>query len=346
LESDVFTLPDARLISDPPLPLVIEPARNGIDAVAWAAEHRDPIRELLLRHGGIMFRGFTEGSVETFRSFIAAVSADPLPYMERSSPRHELTDHVYTSTDYPPRHRIPLHNEQSYNNNFPLRIFFHCVVPPGSEGATPVADCRKVYRRLSPSLRDRLEERDYLYVRHFDTGIGLSWQEAFQTDDRGEVERYCANNDIDFSWGSDGELTTRQRRPVSAQHPQTGEMTWFNHLTFFNVSTLGPDVAEAMLSMGKENLPNNTYYGDGADIEPAALDELRAAYDAETVVMPWQEGDIMMLDNMLVAHGREPYAPPRQIVVGMAEPWSRSGSNELRPLSSMNTEVRGSAATD
>jgi hypothetical protein len=62
--------------------------------------------------------------------------------------------------------------------------------------------------------------------------------------------------------------------------------------------------------------------------------------------MPWQEGDIMMLDNMLVAHGREPYAPPRQIVVGMAEPWSRSGSNELRPLSSMNTEVRGSAATD
>jgi hypothetical protein len=86
-------------------------------------------------------------------------------------------------------------------------------------------------------------------------------------------------------------------------------------------------VAETLLSMGKENLPNNTYYGDGADIEPAALDELRAAYDAETVTIPWQEGDIMMLDNMLAAHGREPYTPPRQIVVGMAEPCSRFGSN-------------------
>ena len=189
-----------------------------------------------------------------------------------------------------------------------------------------MADCRNVYQRISPAVRERLEERDYLYVRHFGTGMGLSWQEAFQTNDRPAVESYCADNDVEFSWGAGEELTTRQRRPVSAAHPETGEMTWFNHLTFFNVSTLDPMVAEALLSMGKENLPNNTYYGDGAEIEPAALDELRAAYDAEKMIVPWQEGDIMMLDNMLVAHGREAYTPPRQIVVGMAEPWSRSGS--------------------
>jgi hypothetical protein len=167
-----------------------------------------------------------------------------------------------------------------------------------------VADCRNVYQRISPPLRERLEERDYLYVRHFGTSMGLSWREAFQTDDRAAVERYCADNYIELTWGADEELTTRQRRPVSAAHRESGEMTWFNHLTFFNVSTLDPMVAEALLSMGKENLPNNTYYGDGAEIEPAALDELRAAYEAQTVVIPWQEGDIMMLDNMLVAHGR------------------------------------------
>jgi hypothetical protein len=190
-----------------------------------------------------------------------------------------------------------------------------------------VADCRNVYQRISPALRKRLEERDYLYVRHFDADIGLGWRQAFQTDDRSDVERYCAENDIEFTWGPGDELTTRQRRPVSASHPKTGEMTWFNHLTFFNVSTLDPMVAEALLLMGKENLPNNTYYGDGTEIEAAALDELRAAYEAEAVVIPWQEGDIMMLDNMLVAHGREPYTPPRQVVVGMAEPWSRSGGN-------------------
>jgi len=323
--SDVVTQFGARVIPGPPLPLVIEPATDGIDAVAWATAHRHPLRELLLRHGGILFRGFTGGSVETFRRFIAAVSAEPLPYMERSSPRHEVADQVYTSTDHPPRHPIALHNEQSYNVTWPLRIFFHCVLPPAGGGATPVADCRNVYQRISPAVRERLEERDYLYVRHFGTGMGLSWQDAFQTNDRTAVESYCADSDVEFSWGPGEELTTRQRRPVSAAHPETGEMTWFNHLTFFNVSTLDPMVAEALLSMGKENLPNNTYYGDGAEIEPAVLDEIRAAYDVEKTAVPWQEGDIMMLDNMLVAHGREPYTPPRQIVVGMAEPWSRSG---------------------
>ena len=245
--------------------------------------------------------------------------------MEGTSPRHEVADHVYTSTDYPPHQRIPLHNELSYSNNWPLRIFFHCVTPPGSGGATPVADCRNVYQRISPAVRERLEERDYLYVRHFDSDMGLGWQQAFHTDDRTAVERYCVDNDIEFFWGTGDELTTRQRRPVSEAHPETGEMTWFNHLTFFNVSILDPMVADALLSMGKENLPNNTYYGDGAEIEPAALDELCAAYEAETVAIPWQEGDILMLDNMLVAHGREAYKPPRQIVVAMAEPWSRRG---------------------
>jgi alpha-ketoglutarate-dependent taurine dioxygenase len=305
---------------------VIEPATEKIDAVEWATAHRSPIRQLLLRHGGILFRGFTRGSVETFRSFIAAVSGEPVAYVERSSPRHEVADQIYTSTDHPARHPIPLHNEQSYNVTWPLRIFFHCLTPPAIGGGTPVADCRNVYQRISPALRAQLEERGYLYVRHFGSGMGLSWQEAFQTSERGIVESYCAENDIELTWGAGAELTTRQQRPVSAAHPETGEMTWFNHLTFFNVSTLDPMVAAALLSMGQENLPNNTYYGDGADIEPAALDELRGAYEAEKTVVPWQEGDIMMLDNMLVAHGREAYEPPRQIVVGMAEPWSRSKS--------------------
>jgi alpha-ketoglutarate-dependent taurine dioxygenase len=326
--SDVISLAGARLVSGPALPLVIEPSGGESDAVAWAAVQRVAIRRLLLRHGGLLFRGFTEGSVATFRRFVTAVSADPLPYMERSSPRHELADQVYTSTDHPPRHPIPLHNEQSYNVTWPLRIFFHCVSPSANGGATPVADCRNVYRRISPVLRERLEERDYLYVRHFSTNMGLNWQEAFQTNDRSEVERYCAKNDIECSWVAGGELTTRQRRPVSAAHPETGEMTWFNHLMFFNISTLDPTVAEALLLMGKENLPNNTYYGDGSDIEPSALDELRAAYEAEKLAVQWQAGDILMLDNMLVAHGRESYTPPRQIAVAMTEPWSRSGSGE------------------
>jgi hypothetical protein len=82
-------------------------------------------------------------------------------------------------------------------------------------------------------------------------------------------------------------------------------------------------VREAVLMMcSEEDLPNHTYYGDGSPIEPEVLDELRAAYQQETVSFPWQKGDILMLDNMLASHGREPYSGQRQVLVGMAEPYS------------------------
>lgn len=306
------------------LPLVIRPADESVSLLELASRYRIPLRQRLLLHGGILFRGFSDVVLGTFRRLIVTVSGEPLQYQERSSPRHEIKDNIYTSTDYPCRQSIFLHNEQSYNLTWPLRIFFHCVVAASAGGATPLADCRRIYRRISEQTCRALEENGYCYARHFGDGFGLTWEEAFQTDQRAVVEEYCRANNINFSWKSDGTLSTRQIRPVVVSHPETGEATWFNHLTFFNVSTLGHETAEALLSFGKEQLPNNTYYADGSDIDPPILEELRAAYRAETVTFPWREGDILMLDNMLVAHGREPFTPPREVVVGMAEPYTPS----------------------
>lgn len=307
------------------LPLVMRPAEEGQDAdlLELVKRHREPIRERLLHYGGILFRGFPDVTVATFRGLIVGICGDPLQYMERSSPRHEVNDSIYTSTDYPFKQSIFLHNEQSYNITWPLRIFFHCVVAAPSGGATPLADTRRIYRRISAPSRAKLEADGFCYARHFGDGIGLTWQEAFQTSERGVVEEYCGKNDIGFEWKPDGSLSTRQIRPVVSVHPETLEPVWFNHLTFFNIATLGAQTAKALLSLGREQLPNNTYYADGTDIEPAVLAELRNAYLAELVTFRWQPGDILMLDNMLVAHGREPFTPPREVVVGMAEPYTR-----------------------
>ncbi len=98
-------------------------------------------------------------------------------------------------------------------------------------------------------------------------------------------------------------------------------MLWFNHGAFFHVSTLHRDIRDALLmQFPEEDLPNNTYYGDGTPIEASVLDEIRAAYASEKVRFPWRKGDILFLDNMRVAHGRLPFKGPRKIVVGMAEP--------------------------
>jgi alpha-ketoglutarate-dependent taurine dioxygenase len=306
------------------LPLVMRPDNQNPDTelLGVVSRHRKAIRERLLRYGGILFRGFPDVTVPTFRGLIVAICGDPLQYLERSSPRHEVKDSIYTSTDYPAKQSIFLHNEQSYNITWPLRIFFHCVVAAPSGGATPLADCRRIYRRISAPTREKLAD-GYCYARHFGGQMGLTWQEAFQTSERAVVEEYCGKNDIGFEWAADGTLSTRQIRRVVSQHPETLEPVWFNHLTFFNIATLGPRTARALLSLGREQLPNNTYHADGTDIEPAVLEELRNAYLAEMVTFSWQPGDILMLDNMLVAHGREPFTPPREVVVGMAEPYSR-----------------------
>jgi alpha-ketoglutarate-dependent taurine dioxygenase len=159
-----------------------------------------------------------------------------------------------------------------------------------------------------------------MYVRNFGDGFGLSWQEAFQTDDRRAVEQYCDEHRIVLEWRDGGRLRTRQVRPAVARHPLTGDRIWFNHLTFFHESTLAPAVRDALLSEFLEDeLPNNTYYGDGTPIEPEILATLRNLYHQETVSFPWQEGDLLMLDNMMIAHGREPYRGQRKVVVGMAD---------------------------
>jgi len=304
-----------------PWPPVLEPNVGNVNLVSWAEGHGSRLDEMLAEHGAILFRGFDVDPVTGFEKFVAATSREPLQYTERSSPRHKVQGRVYTSTDHPASQRIFMHNEQSYAQAFPLRILFACVTAAETGGETPIADCRKVYQRIDPEIRQRFADKGYMYVRNFGDGFGLTWQNAFQTEDPKEVEEYCRNHDIKFEWKGDGRLRTRQKRRAVAIHPVTGEPVWFNHLTFFHVTTLEEPVRSSLLSeFAEEDLPNNTFYGDGSSIEPEVLDHLRAAYEAEIVAFPWQRGDVLMLDNMLVAHGRAPFTGDRKVVVAMAAP--------------------------
>ena len=306
------------------LPLVIEPAQAGVDLLSWARSSRGFLETNLLKYGGILFRGFGIESPERFQDFISAAAGEALEYKERSSPRSSVKGNIYTSTDYPPDQTIFLHNENSYAHTWPMKIFFFGYIPSETGGETPIADVRKVYQQISPETRKKFEDHDVLYVRNFSELVGLPWQTVFGTDDRGQVEEYCRETGYRIEWLEGNRLRTKRPGPVAVKHPKTGEMVWFNHATFFHLSTLPEPIRNALLTQfGEENLPSNTYYDDGRPIEPEVLDELRAAYRQATVRFPWQKGDILMLDNMLVAHGREPFTGPRKILVGMAEPIAR-----------------------
>jgi alpha-ketoglutarate-dependent taurine dioxygenase len=305
------------------LPLVIQPAVAGLSLPAWVENHRDRIDAELRRHGALLFRSFDQPRVEQFEQAVRAISGEMLEYKERSSPRHAVSGRIYTSTDYPADQPIFLHNENSYQFTWPRRIFFFCATPAAEGGETPIADVRRVYERIRPEVRERFAAKKWMMVRNYGQGFGLPWTTVFQTEDWEEVEDYCRRNGIEVEWREGNSLRTRAVRNAVAKHPDTGEVLWFNHATFFHVSTLSPAVRDGLLAQFPEDeLPANTYYGDGSPIEPEVLDHLRACYEAETVRFPWEKGDLLMLDNMMVAHGRAPYKGERRILVAMAQPTS------------------------
>lgn len=313
------------LSSGEAIPIVIEPQIDILDLGGWISNNWQSVHADLLKHGALLFRGFEVPDQATFKSVVAATSVPLMNYMEGATPRTELGGKVYTSTEYPPDQSIALHNELTYVMTWPMKIWFYCLQPAQEKGETPIADVRNVLRRLDPKIKERFAEKGWLLVRNFGEGLSLPWQTSFHLESKSDLEAYCKAARIDWQWKPGDGLQTRQRRPAITRHPVTGESVWFNHIAFWHVSSLEPQLREAMMALfGEENLAYNTYYGDGTRIEDSIIAEINEAYRQETIAFPWQHGDIMMLDNMLVAHGRSPFVGPRKVLVAMGEAHTRS----------------------
>lgn len=303
-----------------PLPLVVRPTLEGIDLVDWAAANTGFIESYLLRNGAILFRDFGLKAVEEFERLIETVCGPLLDYSYRSTPRHVISGRIYSSTEYPAHQSIPLHNENSYTRNWPMKLSFFSLQVAEQGGETPIADCRRIYEAISPEIRECFVRKGLMYVRNYGTGLDLRWQEVFHTSGKAVVEDYCRKAGMEFEWIADDQFRTRQRGQAVERHPRTGEMVWFNQAHLFHVSRLEADVREWLLvAFGEHNLPRNVYFADGSPIDPAMLDEIMRVCDEQSIVFPWKEGDVLMLDNMLTAHGRKPFVGKRKVVIGIAE---------------------------
>ncbi|MEY9877094.1 alpha-ketoglutarate-dependent taurine dioxygenase [Streptacidiphilus sp. MAP12-33] len=293
-----------------------DPNLPGPPAAEWVAEHRAVLTNLLETVGTVRVRGALRNA-EELAAVARRLAGEPLPYTERSTPRSRVGSGVYTSTEYPASETITQHNENAYASSFPHLLFFACLTPARSGGETPLADVRAVARRLPADLSERYRRLGVVYSRSYREGMGLTWQEAFQTEDRAEVERYCSTRGIETIWTDYG-LRTRQHGPALVTHPRTGEECWFNQAHLFHPSNLPPATREALGELfPEEEMPRTACYGDGTAIPDEEMDEVRAAFDACTYAFAWEQGDLLLVNNLLVSHGRRPYTGQRQTLVAM-----------------------------
>lgn len=296
-------------------------AHDDLDILKFVTNNKDKIEEEVLKTGGVLFRGFSIRSVSEFNKLAQIISPRLLDYVNRSTPRTNIGGKIYTSTEYPADRHIPLHNENSYTLAWPNKILFFSVVVAATGGETPVADSREVFKKLNPNVVKKFNDKKVLYVRNYTLGIDLSWQEVFQTDDRKEVEKYCVENHIEYTWHSASsgiELTTKQLCQATLEHPVTKEKVWFNQANLFHISALEKTDRETIVAaVGKDALPRNACYGDGSDIGEEELAHINEVFDSERIVFSWQKGDVMILDNILMAHSRFPFTGERKVVVAM-----------------------------
>ncbi|WP_045767484.1 TauD/TfdA family dioxygenase [Xanthomonas albilineans] len=307
------------------LPLTIKADSAEATLTDWNATHRATWPTLLWQHRALLFRGFAHpgGLEQISRCFFD----ERLAYTYRSTPRTDVGQHVYTATEYPRQLSIAQHCENAYQRVWPMKLLFHCVQPASEGGCTPLADMLKVTAAIDPQVREIFARKQVRYVRNYRAGVDLPWEDVFNTRNKQEVEAYCARNDMQCEWTGDG-LRTSQICRAFACHPATGDEVWFNQAHLFHYTALEAAAQKMMLSFfGEQGLPRNAYFGDGTPIDPAMLDHVRTVFAQHKIHFDWHRDDVLLIDNMLVSHGREPYEGSRKILVCMAEPYSPEQSS-------------------
>src|SRR5436190_13207189 len=289
------------------------------DAPRWAAGHRDALRAAVAQHGSLLVRGLGLRDVAETEAVFRQLGS-LMTETEAFAPRRRYSEGVYSSSKWPPNQPMCMHHELSYALELPSLMLFACLVAPTEGGATPVADAAAVLQALPIELIERFERVGWLLIRNYNEEIGASIAEAFGSDDRHAVESYCRANAIRFEWQPDGALRTWQRRSAVVHHPRTGQRCWFNQVAFLNEWTIDPEVREYLVDIyGEDKLPFNTRFGNGDAIGADAVQLINKVYEANTARERWQAGDLMLVDNVRTAHGREPFEGPREVLVAMAD---------------------------
>lgn len=315
--------PQQKVFNGQPFPLVLTPSKSQLrsidETIVWIQDNKTTLEDLLLKNGAILFRNFPIESPENFDSFVKSFGYDALPYVGGAAPRRVITGNVFTANEAPPDQLIPFHHEMAQVPTFPKTLFFYCGTPPSTGGQTPLVISNEIYNAMKtaePEFVSKLEKEGVVYHRVLPNGddptspIGRGWQSTYQTQDATEAESKCTGQGSSFEWLPDGCLLTHTAvLPAVREDERTGKKTWFNSII---AAYLG-------WSDSRNDGKKAVTFPDLTPMPAKAMVSLEAIFEEKAIDFSWQMGDVVMVDNRQVLHGRRTFTPPRRILAALCK---------------------------
>ncbi len=270
----------------------------------------------LLQYGSLLMRGFGPVSAADFRLALASIIGEFFDSAGEHVPVKGAV-RIFNPVRYAPARRLLWHNENSFNTRWPEIIAFACVRPADEGGESVLADSRTVLRRLHPDVVAEFKARRVQYVRRMGNGMGRHWTDILGVSSREQAERRCVEQGLAFRWLGEM-LETSSVRDATLRHPLSAAECWFNQLPHWHQRCLhAEDRAQLLALLGKERMPRDCRFGDGGEIPDDVVDHILETYAANEWAIACQTGDVLILDNVSVAHGRNAFTGQREMLVAM-----------------------------
>lgn len=290
---------------------------------AWVADNRESLESQVLAHGVLLMRGFAIESADDFDRVSRAFGYPNFTYEESLSNavRINHTERVFTANEAPPDLEINLHNEMAQTPRYPERILFFCQSAAQQGGATPVCRCDRLLDAIAvaePDLADQFEKLGVRYTTYMpdadnaQSGQGRSWRSTLGVSSVNQAEEKLASLRYDWEWLEDGRLRATTRALPAVLTLDDGRKVFFNQIVAAYLGWEGV----------RENPSLALTFGDGTDIPRAGLETVARLAEELSFDVPWQDGDLAIVNNYLAMHGRRPYGGDRKrtvlVVLGAA----------------------------
>ncbi|KAI3521480.1 hypothetical protein L1887_10948 [Cichorium endivia] len=283
--------------------------------------HKPWVESSLKKSGAILFRGFPVTSPSDFNNVVEAFGYPELPYMGGRAARTKVIGRVYSANESPPEEAIPFHHEMAYIPDFPTKLFFFCDEEPGAGGETPIVLSHIIHDKMKekhPEFVAKLEEHGLTYTDiapdedNSSTFTGRGWKSTFKTDDKKAAEERAAKLGGKLEWIGNAAKVISAPMPAIRFDKESRRKTWFNSLA---TTYSGPAASKKFCIGG-----TSAEFGNGDPLPDDVIEDNFKILDEECVAIPWKKGDILLINNLMVLHGRRPLLkPPRRILASLCK---------------------------